>query len=389
MSSAETFYPACRALNVVFKRFRLFILISVCLCAAVVTVYLDFRWSIKRRQPKTTSALHLFRKQCEEKQSVVFVKVHKTGGTTISNILQRFGSERTLNFALPNKTKGDLRYNYFGGIGDTLKKDYIASLMNGGEYDILCHHVIFNDLAFDNVFNSNASYITLVRDPLQQFLSSLLYYNFNEKLFEIATKNITEYLSNPHNYEDDNPYYSFTNNRQSLDLGLNPNILHDEELIDEYLYVLDIRFNLVMITEYFDESLIMLKRQMCWELKDLLYMRKNSGYRKFDFELSSHDINLFRRWQVADYLVYRHFLKTFLIRMKKEKYLVEEVHHFREILRKMNIFCNSTEFSEPLIIESSPWNSEFTISNIQCAYMRLSEISFLEKLHQDRMRPHS
>ena len=337
----------------------------------------------QRYQPKTVSVPYIYHKMCKEKTSVVFVKVHKTGGTTISNILQRFGTERNLTFALPNKTKGELRYNYFGGIGDKLKKEDIVPLQTPGDYNILCHHVIFDDLSFDNIFPSNTTYISLLRDPLQQFRSALLYYNFNEKLYQAATSNITEYLTNPHKYEDHNPYYSFTNNRQSLDLGLNPDILDDEELVDEYIYILDSRFSLVMITEYFDESLIMLKRIMCWHMKDVLYMHKNAGYRSFDFHLSSHDVTLFQKLHAADYRIYRHFLKKFLIRMKKEKYLIEEVTYLREVIQKMSMFCDNKEFSDPLLVESSPWSDAFTISSLDCAYMRLSEISFLEKLHQD------
>ena len=360
-----------------------------CLCLTALILNLGFSRGIKREQSNRVVVQHVqhgvqdsYQMFCKEKTRIVFIKVHKTGGTTISNILQRFGTSRNLNFAIPNKNQGELRYNYFGGVGDILRKDGIAPLANNAEYDILCHHVIFNDLAFDEIFTGNITYITLLRDPVQQFLSALLYYNFNDKLYQVATKNITEYLTNPRKLEDDNPYLSFTNNRQSLDLGLNPNSLEDEELIDEYIYILDSRFDFVLITEYFDESLIMLKRQLCWELKDVLYMRKNPGYRTFDFHLTSDDMTLFKRWQLADYLIYRHFLKKFLIRMKQEKQLMEEVHHFQQILDKMNKFCDDTN-SNHITIKRSPWNKEFTIMNLDCAFMRLSEISFLNKLHKD------
>lgn len=33
--------------------------------------------------------------------------------------------------------------------------------------------------------------------------------------------------------------------------------------------------DLVLIMEYFDESLILLKRKLCWELDDMLYFRLN------------------------------------------------------------------------------------------------------------------
>ena len=324
---------------------------------------------------------YMFKTQCREKTKVVFIQTHNTRGTTVSNIIQRFGYKRKLNFALPNKKTGDLRYNYFGGIGSTLKKDYILPLTKEGTYDILCHHVIFNDFAFDDIFLNNVTYITIVRDPVPQFLSVLLRYNSSDAVFHVASTNITEHLRDPLRYENKNPCYSFTNNRQSLDLGLNPNGLHDEKTIEEYIYVLDSRFDLVMTAEYFDESLVMLKRHMCWDLEDILYMRENENNKTLYPHLSSNDLANLKMWQLADSLVYRHFLKKFLMRMKQEKHFAEEVTRFREILYGVNSFCDNDK-SGHVIIQSSPWNREFTVSSVDCAFMVLSEEAFIAKLRQ-------
>ena len=41
------------------------------------------------------------RKNCSAKIDVAFAKTHKTGGTTVQNILFRFGEQRRLSFVLP------------------------------------------------------------------------------------------------------------------------------------------------------------------------------------------------------------------------------------------------------------------------------------------------
>ena len=38
---------------------------------------------------------------------------------------------------------------------------------------------------------------------------------------------------------------------------------------------LDREFDLVMIMDYFDESVVLLKRLVCWELDDILYFKSN------------------------------------------------------------------------------------------------------------------
>ena len=40
---------------------------------------------------------------------------------------------------------------------------------------------------------------------------------------------------------------------------------------------LNTRFALVLITEHYDESLIMLRRQLCWEPEDIVYMSLKVG----------------------------------------------------------------------------------------------------------------
>lgn len=51
-------------------------------------------------------SLELFR--CTPVRSIAFVKTHKTGSSTITNILNRFADLRELNVALP--AMGDVRF---------------------------------------------------------------------------------------------------------------------------------------------------------------------------------------------------------------------------------------------------------------------------------------
>ena len=42
-------------------------------------------------------------------------------------------------------------------------------------------------------------------------------------------------------------------------------------------------FDLIMITEYFDESLILLKRLLRWEFQDIVYTKLRSKKKKINF----------------------------------------------------------------------------------------------------------
>lgn len=326
-----------------------------------------------------------FTAKCTEEHDIVFLKVHKTGSSTIANILQRFGYLRNLNFALPNKKSDQLRYNYFGAVGETLRPEgIIPSKPNSEKYNILYNHVIFNWKAFLKIFpKKNAFYITMIREPVKQFLSALLFF-VHENILNAAMKNITSYLKEPQVFEpEESPYLSFTNNRQALDLGLPPTKARDKAYILKYIRMLDKVFDLVLITEYFDESLIMLKRRLCWSFEDIIYIRKNIAYQSHDFKLGVYDRTLLKNWTLADHLIYAHFYNKFHKLLKQEPNIMEEAHHFKTILGQTQSFCNGSINGTQLVIHKSAWNQQFRVTTLDCAYMFLGELKFLNKILHD------
>ena len=63
-------------------------------------------------------------------------------------------------------------------------------------------------------------------------------------------------------------------------------------------------FDLVMIADYFDESLILLKWLLCWEIKDILYVKLRVQKKKQEFEEEVKKNNL--TWNHADVTLFDH-----------------------------------------------------------------------------------
>lgn len=321
---------------------------------------------------------------CEAKHDILFLKVHKTGSSTVANILQRFGLANNLTFALPNKTTSHLRYNYFSGVGETLNSTAVKpSKRFSTRYNILYNHVIFNKSEFLTQFpKRDYTYVTMLREPTSQFTSSLLFF-LHEDILKAARENISEYLKNPAVFEPTNPYLSFTDNRQSLDLGLTPTKLRDVQSILSHIVTVDGVFDLVLITEYFDESLVVLKRRMCWQLKDILYLRKNAAYQSFDFNLSEEDKTSLKKWNMADLYIYQYFREKFVEKLSKELNITEETNNFRRILNETRTFCTGKDRRSYLNIEQTPWNPTFRVTSLDCVYMRLGELQLHTRLLQE------
>ena len=72
----------------------------------------------------------------------------------------------------------------------------------------------------------------------------------------------------------------------------------------------------VLITDYFDESMILLKEELCWTTEDITFIKSNS--RKLDKKSSTTDwmSDEYQKklidWNKADWMLYQHFNTTFV-----------------------------------------------------------------------------
>ena len=62
---------------------------------------------------------------------------------------------------------------------------------------------------------------------------------------------------------------------QIFDLGLQHKYYNDPLMIKKHIEDLAEKIDLVLIMEYFDESLVLLKRELCWDLDDVIYFKLN------------------------------------------------------------------------------------------------------------------
>ncbi|KAG1681838.1 Galactosylceramide sulfotransferase [Nymphon striatum] len=142
------------------------------------------------------------RKKCsEETRTLMFLKTHKTGSSTVQNIFMRFGATRNLSFALPRSN------NYLG-------------------YQELSEH------GLDQAINS-----------------------------------------------------------------------------------IDDGFDLIMIMERFDESLILLKHIMCWSMTDIVYLKHNVRIQTKTVKMSEKIVKNVKEANSGDQKLYQFFLKKLEIKI--------------------------------------------------------------------------
>ena len=197
-------------------------------------------------------------------------------------------------------------------------------------------------------------------------------------------------------YDKDLQLYTFPGRQRELQSSMykyfqqdHDRAVRDTHYFEESLKTLEKRFPVVLINEYFDQSLVLFRRHMCWQMKDILYVaHKNASY---DYKNKTQEDygELFQRHQnisMIDYKLYNHFIDIY----KREfnaggQSIINEVETFQKLNLKTNLFCknvyeslisahyNTAEELKVLRREEyfgkTEFNSEFTLSAGDCLLM--------------------
>lgn len=325
--------------------------------------------------------------QCKKTFDVSFLKVHKAGSTTLMNIFIRFAIEHKLNLVLPHKSTG-FGFNYLG-YGETVRESHIVPLPANEKYNILCNHVVYDKKAFHSIMPPDTVYVGIIREPISHFSSAAAYYGFFKHLVDISSlevspeKVVSQFLKNP---KQTKIQTYFVYNRMCFDFGIPKTKFHNDNFIDSYIKELDKDYALVMLMEFFDESLVILRRTLCWETKDILYVPLNIMKSKPEFILDDSDIKNLKKWNSADFKLYDHFHGVFSAKMKSQGHdLEEEVESFKSIQEEVRMFCNTALWNEAdmisvLTIPQNKWGNNFTVTVNDCQLMVESELPMMNRL---------
>ncbi|XP_076845913.1 galactosylceramide sulfotransferase [Brachyhypopomus gauderio] len=244
---------------------------------------------------------------CTPKVDVMFMKTHKTASSTILNILFRFGEKHRLRFAFPSR-RNDFSYPAL------FHRSQVQGYSPGVCFNVICNHMRFSEAEVAKVLPADTAYVTVLREPAELFESSFHYFGrlvpFTWKIS--GDDKLAEFLREPGLYYDPEGFNSFyLKNLLFFDLGRDNNLLLDDPAVDEAIQAIAHRFQLVMLVEHFEESLILLKDALCWDMEDLLFFklnaRKGSTVSKLTPELRAKALD----WNAIDWKLYQHFNATF------------------------------------------------------------------------------
>lgn len=271
---------------------------------------------------------------------IAFLKTHKTASSTIMNILLVYGSSNNLTFVLPKNPKSHM-------LGWPEPFDPAKHALEiEKEPNILCLHSVFSQKIV-KYMPKDTFYFTSVRNPFAQLKSAYVYYNMHSQSKMSLSQLVAHVtLNRPHKGKQYGGGY--VSNPVMRDLGLNTNQLSNESAVSESLNYFDSRLDLVMVVDYFDESLVLLRDMLGWSDKDMLYFSKNfheyndQPTRSTGLDLSDTTKNRERvhKLSPADTKFYQHFKRKLEAIIRRDRnYFRVEVEKLKSVRQLWMEFC--------------------------------------------------
>ena len=130
-------------------------------------------------------------------------------------------------------------------------------------------------------------------------------------------------------------------NGMFFDLGLHTSDYENEIAISSAIFELKKKFTLVLIYEYLDESLVLLKRKLCWKIDDIVYFSSLLPQRNVarNFGVSRAAKDAIEMWNKADFMLYDFFNATLWQQIRNEENFPTELARFKARRNEIEIHC--------------------------------------------------
>ncbi|NWI84554.1 G3ST2 sulfotransferase, partial [Pitta sordida] len=312
------------------------IIFSLCLGLTFLSGF--FHMNKSSRMSNSHKELLIPTAPCRAKTNVMFLKTHKTASSTVLNILFRFAERYNLTVALP---AGQLLHlGYPRAFLAHFVEDFEAV---GPNYNIMCNHLRFNPSEVQKVMAANTFYFSILRNPIPLLESSYIYFKNNAPAFR-SSKDVNEFLASPRKFYHpaDHRQNIYARNIMWFDFGYDNNAKDDTEYTQAVLEEIEHNFHLILIADYFDESMVLLKHILCWDLDDVIYFKLNSRSQDTVQTLTAQSQEQIKVWCSLDWKLYLHFNQSFWRRIEETiglEVLEKEVDHLRTRQKELMETC--------------------------------------------------
>ena len=271
--------------------------------------------------------MKLDKKEMNKKQTVIFLHIHKTGGSTLDSIIRRQYSPQAITAFYHSDPEKTQQYNEFKKLPESAKR----------RSKLILGHIGFGLHEF---LPQPSTYITFLRDPVERVIS-LFYF-------------IRRATRHPHHNSIVSSNMSLEEFVGSVDLGKQidnsqTRLLADawnvelgkcsQEMLERAKSNIDNYFAVVGLTERFDESLILLRQKLGW--KNIFYQPKNvTKNRPLQDSISDKTLAEIKKYNELDFELYKYAQEIFEKSIEQQgASFVNELNRFK-LLNKTHSLQN-------------------------------------------------
>ena len=209
-----------------------------------------------------------------------------------------------------------------------------------GGFNMLVNHARYDRAEMDKLV-PNATYITILRNPVDHFISAFIYYNYSKQVgLSFSNDLLSKFFSVEANFAKLKFGRSQASDGIAYDLSFKAKGNRQDQILK-----LNREFDLVLLSEYFDESLLLLKKLLCWEIDDLLYLpiRKHSTRYDVLYNISDEIRAGILEHNRVDADLYHYFNRTFWEKVNSYgASFDEDLKDLRNRLNQLQIECKAS-----------------------------------------------
>lgn len=168
-----------------------------------------------------------------------------------------------------------------------------------------------------------------------------------------------------------------------FDLGLHTSEYDQEIAVTSAIFDLQKTFSLILIHEYLDESLVLMKRKFCWDTDDVIYLSSYFPRATAPAQvISSRTKEAIANWNKADWMLYEIFNATLWESIQNEKDFYPELEAFKARRKELELYCLETNSEKTptkfALVELSLNDSVVSQAKRICEKMAMTEGDYLE-----------
>ena len=232
-----------------------------------------------------------------QRSGLIYIKTKKTGSSTMTNILYRFALRHNLNVMT------FYRESPIAIHAQDLLKDEPHP-----HFNMIMEHLTFDETYFNAIMPGNKHYISTLRDPFDQ-LTSQIHYTSTRGFARGPSAGIKDQLEKS---------FKNLNSYGQTYIKIPKKYTSSEDDLKKYFEILNNKFLLILITEFYDASLVLLKRKLSWTLGDIVYSPLKKGIYTIEDNIKETFVSKHKKLKPEEYALFQYFNGTLWNLISKE-----------------------------------------------------------------------